>query len=109
MALELKTVLRCEHGEVTLPNCGCVARLSQLAEDAREMLDDRGRALDALMALVRELPKPGRAGNAPGHAHQTPGVWDDDPRLVDNAPLAGRRCSLCAAYAQAVAIVGEKP
>jgi len=104
MALELKTVLRCEHGEVTLPNCGCVARLSELAEDAREMLVDRNRALDALMALVRELPQPDRAGNAPGHAHRTPGVWDSD-----NGQLAGQPCRLCAAYAQAVAIVGEKP
>jgi len=74
-----------------------------------KVLDDRGRALDALMALVRELPKPDRAGNAPGHAHRTPGIWDDDPRLVDNAAFAGRPCRLCAAYAQAVAIVGEKP
>ncbi len=34
-----------------------------------------------------------RVGNAPGHGHETPGVWDDD-----NGPLAGKPCKWCAAW-----------
>jgi hypothetical protein len=32
-------------------------------------------------------------GNAPGHAHSRPGIWDDD-----NGAKAGTRCEWCAAW-----------
>ena len=46
-------------------------------------------------------------GNAPGHAHETPGVWDDDNR----AETAGKPCELCAAWnhARAVVAAAAKP
>lgn len=34
-----------------------------------------------------------RAGNAPGHGHETTGIWDDD-----NGPLSGKPCKWCAAW-----------
>lgn len=104
MALELRTVLRCEHGEALLPNCSCVSGLKHVAAEAEELLRERDRIFDALMALVRELPTPSMDGNAPIHSHCKPGVWDDP-----DAQGKARPCALCAAYAQAVAIVGRKP
>ncbi len=101
MVLDLKTVLRCEHGEAVLPKCSCVR---EFVADAEELRRDRDRFFDALMALVRELPPPSMEGNAPTHSHRNPGVWDDK-----DAQGRDRRCALCAAYAQAVAIVGRKP
>lgn len=38
-----------------------------------------------------------RAGNAPGHGHETPGIWDDD-----NGPLAGQPCKWCATWKRGV-------
>jgi hypothetical protein len=56
-------------------------------------------------ALLRELlvqlcENPGirEDGNAPGHAHEVPGVWDSD-----NDELAGKPCAWCAVWARAVA------
>ena len=37
-------------------------------------------------------------GNAPGHAHEVPGVWDSD-----NGELAGKPCAWCAVWAEAKA------
>ena len=98
--LELKTVLRCEHGEAVLPNCACVTRLSQVAEEASDRIQDRDRLLDALTRLVHELPR-GDRGNAPGHSHKVPGIWDSD-----NGALSGSPCRLCDAYARAILLVG---
>ena len=56
-------------------------------------------------ALLRELlvqlcenPGTREDGNAPGHAHDVPGVWDSD-----NGELAGKPCAWCAVWARAVA------
>lgn len=38
-------------------------------------------------------------GNAPGHAHEVPGVWDSD-----NGELAGKPCAWCALWAEAKAM-----
>ena len=104
MALELKTLLRCEHGEAVLPECACVSGLKRVAAEAEELLRERDRFFDALMDLVRHLPSPDQDGNAPGHHHSKPGVWDEK-----DAQGQERRCALCAAYGRAVAIVGRKP
>ena len=55
-----------------------------------------------ISAIVDEVPHRSRLafnGNAPGHAHQIPGVWDSD-----NGPLAGKECGWCKAWAKAVEI-----
>ena len=45
----------------------------------------------------------GRTGNAPGHGHTRPGIWDDG-----NAPeKANKPCALCAAWNRAVALVEQ--
>jgi hypothetical protein len=43
-----------------------------------------------------------RDGNAPGHCHRRPGVWDDG-----NGPgRAGRRCRWCRVWREACAAAG---
>ena len=77
-----------------------------------EWTSPAARELEALRAatseyreLLRELlvqlcENPGirEDGNAPGHAHEVPGVWDSD-----NGELAGKPCAWCAVWAKAVA------
>lgn len=47
-----------------------------------------------LHAVLREMPRRGRNdGNAPGHAHEVPGIWDRD-----NGSLAGTECAWCKAW-----------
>ena len=62
---------------------------------------------EALEAVMREMPDRGYRGNAPGHAHQIPGVWDSD-----NVPaLAGNPCAWCLAYktARTLLAASEQP
>ena len=80
-----------------------------------EKLHDKGDIAEELAArdieiaeyreLLRELlvqlcENPGirEDGNAPGHCHEVPGVWDSD-----NGELAGKPCAWCAVWAKAVA------
>jgi hypothetical protein len=48
-----------------------------------------------LSLLVREIERQDgfSDGNAPGHGHEIPGVWDSD-----NGPLAGEPCAWCALW-----------
>lgn len=39
-------------------------------------------------------------GNAPGHCHEVPGVWDSD-----NGKKAGKPCAWCALWAEAKATI----
>lgn len=49
---------------------------------------------ELLEAVVRELPgHREREGNAPGHAHSIPGIWDGD-----NGAKAGKPCAWCIAW-----------
>lgn len=59
---------------------------------------------DLLRLVVSELPhrNSGSDGNAPGHGHRTPGVWDGD-----NGELSGRPCAWCAIWAAAKAEVAH--
>lgn len=62
------------------------AEVAGLREDAgRQREEDR----EILAAVVRELGE-GSDGNAPGHAHSLPGIWD-----WDNGKKAGKACSWC--------------
>ena len=51
--------------------------------------------VDVMTAVYRELEhrKGDRRGNAPGHGHAIPGVWDED-----NGALAGTTCAWCALW-----------
>ena len=43
-------------------------------------------------------------GNAPGHGHTIPGVWDSD-----NGELAGKPCAWCAVYNKAKELLSRQP
>ena len=61
---------------------------------AEAVAAERERWRPVLDAVVRELACKGEhRGNAPGHAHSIPGVWDSD-----NGPIAGTPCSWCTAW-----------
>lgn len=54
-----------------------------------------------MSAWVLELErKCDRRGNAPGHGHAIPGVWDED-----NGALAGKPCAWCALWAKGKAML----
>jgi hypothetical protein len=59
------------------------------------------RQMKALLAeLLDQLGERDRGdGNAPGHAHDIPGIWD-----MDNGKLAGKPCAWCATWAKAKAL-----
>lgn len=60
-----------------------------------------------LEAVLREMPHASRhrkPGNAPGHAHDVPGIWDSD-----NGELAGKHCAWCIAWNTAVAMLAAAP
>jgi hypothetical protein len=55
-----------------------------------ELLKTFGLVIDELES------RHGNDGNAPGHGHEIPGVWDND-----NGKLAGKPCAWCAVWAKA--------
>jgi hypothetical protein len=59
---------------------------------------DAGRYRDLLAAVVREIPhrNPTRNGDAPGHSHRKPGIWDDF-----NGPKSGTPCAWCLVWKEA--------
>ncbi len=73
--------------------------------DIAEELAARDIEISEYRELLRELlvqlcENPGirEDGNAPGHCHEVPGVWDSD-----NGELAGKPCAWCTVWAKAVA------
>jgi hypothetical protein len=79
---------------------------SDLALAIAALLESRSAALARVHALEEGLAAvldgiPGYRddrGNAPGHGHRTPGVWDG----------SGPRCEWCATWARARALVGKR-
>lgn len=69
-------------------------RLVEIEAAARNECEE----LKVLMAaLLDELGERDHGdGNAPGHCHEIPGVWDSD-----NGKKAGKPCSWCAIWAKA--------
>lgn len=56
---------------------------------------------DVMRAVFAEMEaRDGHRGNAPGHAHEVPGIWDDD-----NGDLAGQPCAWCALWNKAAAML----
>lgn len=87
------------HDAPHCPTCDCgVESLSRQgatrASEAGDCPDWKG----LLLAIVTERPKRCRNhhGDAPGHSHSIPGVWDSD-----NGILAGKECAWCKAWREA--------
>lgn len=60
---------------------------------------------DVLEAVLREMPgRKDNNGNAPGHGHRIPGIWDSD-----NGPLAGKPCAWCLAWNTAKKMLAATP
>ncbi|MGL6245664.1 hypothetical protein [Pseudomonas sp.] len=61
--------------------------------------------VEVMAAVFREIEAIGEhgKGNAPGHCHEVPGVWDGD-----NGQLAGQPCAWCALWNKASAIQAER-
>jgi hypothetical protein len=58
---------------------------------------------EILQAVWRELDEADGTGNAPGHCHSEPGIWDDD-----NMPdKAGKPCAWCLTWRKFTALVNE--
>lgn len=104
MKIEKRYYMRCDHSALEVPNCRCWHGIVEMVSEHEAMVKDRNELRDVLQALIHEMPAPGWDGNAPGHCHQVPGVWDND-----NGKRSGTKCRLCDAYARAVAVVGPKP
>ena len=81
------------HGE-------CAAEIHR-PEQQRDELAAQVEATNALMdELLDQLgERTVSDGNAPGHGHEIPGVWDSD-----NGALAGKPCAWCATWAHAKAL-----
>lgn len=72
--------------------------------DAAQRMDEidavrkqRDEVFSVFSILIDEMDKRHHSdGNAPGHAHEIPGVWDRD-----NGPMAGKPCAWCAVWNKA--------
>lgn len=68
----------------------------------RDQLKAEAESLRQVMsAVVAEIPgaHTSRSGNAPGHCHSIPGVWDRD-----NGAKAGKECAWCKLWNYAAAM-----
>lgn len=87
-------------------NAADVATLEQEARQVRARLarveKERDELRGFLVALLDDQGVDRNDGNAPGHCHNIPGVWDSD-----NGKKAGKQCSLCAAWNKAKQIIED--
>lgn len=86
----------------------CVAKVNLRAAITQHVAEavaaERERWRPVLDAVVREMAHKGEhRGNAPGHAHATPGVWDSD-----NGPRSGTACSWCSAWKIACELLAQE-
>lgn len=68
-------------------------RPSWLRDEDREILE----------AVRRELDRGNQDGNAPGHGHQVPGIWDSD-----NGARAGKPCAWCLTWKKFTTIIDRE-
>lgn len=73
-----------------------------------EVTKQRDDLLAVFSVVISEMEDRDRNdGNAPGHGHKIPGIWDSD-----NGSLSGKPCAWCAVWAKAkelIASVKGKP
>ena len=64
-------------------------------EDKRvaELEAELAEAVSLFKLVMDEHPGKEKDGNAPGHCHQIPGIWDSD-----NGAKAGKPCAWCAVW-----------
>ena len=75
---------------------------SRATEPDRNAAKWRGMLED----VMREMPDRvhhGDRGNAPGHGHDKPGIWDSD-----NGKLAGKPCAWCLVWNEARAAIATR-
>lgn len=68
-------------------------RPSWLRDEDREILE----------AVRRELDRGNQDGNAPGHGHEVPGIWDSD-----NGARAGKPCAWCLTWKKFTTIIDRE-
>ena len=86
--------------------CDCnAAKLIDVSSE-RDQLKAENEALRSVMAcVVNEIPsQTSRNGNAPGHCHAIPGVWDQG-----NGAKSGTECAWCKVWNAATAMSNERP
>lgn len=68
-----------------------------------ELEKQRDELLEVFQLVISEMKHRDRNdGNAPGHGHSIPGVWDSD-----NGALAGKPCAWCAVWKKAKEICAD--
>lgn len=67
-----------------------------------ELIAENAKFRECLNLIMEEIPhakQPRKAGNAPGHCHEIPGVWDSD-----NGAKAGKECGWCKTWNLALSL-----
>lgn len=67
---------------------------------ASELTKQRDELLAVFLLVIEEMERRGEGctpGNAPGHCHDIPGVWDSD----NSSDIAGKPCAWCATWNKA--------
>lgn len=98
--VSVRQALQCQGCDV--PKDG----VYQISEPSHSMSqyaskDDAERLRNLLCKMVDQLERRWkcRDGNAPGHGHSIPGVWDGD-----NGELAGQKCAWCEVWQEALEV-----
>ena len=74
--------------------------------EVTELQQRHDELLAVMSAIVAEVPRRSHHafnGNAPGHAHRVPGIWDSD-----NGELSGKECGWCKAWHAAVKLASRE-
>lgn len=75
-----------------------LAAASPAAESYELFRQEAKRWRDIVRSFANEIPhRSAVRGNAPGHGHDVPGIWDSD-----NSPLAGKECAWCKTWHSAL-------
>ena len=76
-----------------------------MAEAYDQLKTENERLASVIQAVINEVPSrvTRNDGNAPGHCHVVPGIWDED-----NGDRAGTECGWCKVWAAAVTISKER-
>ncbi|WP_312196557.1 hypothetical protein [Pseudomonas luteola] len=73
-------------------DAACTA-LHKHRERCEQLEAELADAVSLFKLVMDEHPGKERNGNAPGHCHQIPGIWDSD-----NGAKAGKPCAWCAVW-----------
>lgn len=74
---------------------------AEIGDDYTRIAEENEKLRLLLRRLLEEESLHDRDdGNAPGHCHEVPGVWDSD-----NGKKAGKQCAWCALWAEAKATI----